>query len=271
MGRVDRLLPVLGAMLRAALLVLPASTHAWGAGKAGHAAFATKPVSVSGDVKARLWGVLSVAKLAPDLAIKCEDSSSRYPWKIGIVSTVFWVGETGCGPANTRSAWDPNWVGTYGGVDDPGRRNGFEPAGFRPLQNPFYAALPYCDMQAGRLKPEAPKVVPWSVCKGRWIEIRHGLKACYAQWEDVGPFHTDLAAYVFGNDRPSPNLNHGAGIDVSPAVRDYLGLGSLDLVDWRFVEQAEVPAGLVCSPKSSRRLPPIRSIRGENSATDGKP
>jgi hypothetical protein len=210
-------------------------------------------VSVGGDVKARLWAVVSVAKLAPDLAIKCEDSSSRYPWKIGIVSTVFWVGETGGGPANTRSAWDPNWEGTYGGVDDPARRSGFEPVGFRALQNPFYVALPYCDMQGGRLKAEAAKLVPWfieafrgattSVCKGRWLEIRHGLKACYAQWEDVGPFRTDLGAYVFGDARPSPNLNHAAGIDVSPAVRDYLGLGPVDLVDWRFVEQVEVPAG----------------------------
>jgi hypothetical protein len=108
-------------------------------------------------------------------------------------------------------------------------------------------------MQAGRIKPEVVKIVPWfiecfrgpnqSVCKGRWLEIRHGLKACYAQWEDVGPFRTDHAAYVFGEERPSPNLNHGAGIDVSPAVRDYLGLGHLDLVDWRFADQAEVPAG----------------------------
>jgi hypothetical protein len=253
MGRVNRLLLLIAAALRAGLLVLSASAYAAGAGEEGHAAFAIKPVSASGDVKARLWGVVSVPKLAPDPAIKCEDSSSRYPWKIGIVSTVFWVGETGSGPANTRSAWDPNWEVSYGGVDDPVRRNGFEPAGFRPLQNPFYAALPYCDMQAGRLKPEAPKVVPWfierfrgpdqSVCKGCWLEIRHGPKACYARWEDVGPFRTDHAAYVFGEERPSPNLNHGAGIDVSPAVRDYLGLGSLDLVDWRFVEQAEVPSG----------------------------
>jgi hypothetical protein len=210
-------------------------------------------VSASGDVKARLWGVVSVARLAPDLSIRCEESSSRYAWKIGIVSTVFWVGETGSGPTNTRSAWDPNWEGTYGGLDDPLRRNGFEPVGFRPLQNPFYVALPYCDMRGGRLKAEAAKLVPWfieafrgattSVCKGCWLEIRHGLKACYAQWEDVGPFRTDHGAYVFGDERPSRNLNHDAGIDVSPAVRDYLGLGPLDLVDWRFVEETEVPAG----------------------------
>ena len=82
-----------------------------------------------------------------------------------------------------------------------------------------------------------------SVCKGHWLEIRHGLKTCYAQWQDVGPFRTDLAAYVFGDQRPAQNVNHGAGIDVSPAVRDYLGLRSLDLVDWRFVEASDVPAG----------------------------
>ena len=253
MSRVDCLLPVIGAVLRAGILVLPASAHAGGAGEGRHATFAIKPVSVGGDVKARLWGVVSVAKLAPDLSIKCEESSSRYPWKIGIVSTVFWVGETGSGATNTRSAWDANWERTYGGLDDPVRRKGFEPVAFRPLQNPFYVALPYCDMQAGRLKPEAAKVVPWfiesfrrpdrSVCKSRWLEVRHWLKVCYARWEDVGPFRTDHAAYVFGDERPSPNLNHGAGIDVSPAVRDYLGLGSMDRVDWRFVEQADVPAG----------------------------
>lgn len=49
-----------------------------------------------------------------------------------------------------------------------------------------------------------------SVCKGHWLEIRHGLKTCYAQWQDVGPFKTDLAAYVFGDERPLPNLNDGA-------------------------------------------------------------
>ena len=75
------------------------------------------------------------------------------------------------------------------------------------------------------------------------LEIRLGAKICYAQWEDVGPFYTDSASYVFGDERPSPNVNHGAGIDVSPAVRDYLRLGSFGLVDWRFVEPADVPPG----------------------------
>jgi hypothetical protein len=237
----------------AVLVLIPAPAHSGKLSKGDHAVFAIKPVGTCGDVKTQMWSGVSVTALAPDLSIKCDESSSCYPWKMAIVSTVFWIGETGSGPTNRRSAWDSNWVSNYGGVDDPVHRNGFGPAAFRPLQNPFYVALPYCDMQTGRLKPEAAKVVPWfmerfrgsgcSVCRGHWLEIRNGAKICYAQWEDVGPFCTDSEGYVFGDERPSPNVNHGAGIDVSPAVRDYLGLGPLGLVDWRFVEQAEVPAG----------------------------
>jgi hypothetical protein len=49
--------------------------------------------------------------------------------------------------------------------------------------------------------------------------------------------------YVFGNERPKSNLNKGAGLDVSPAVRDYLGLNETDVTKWRFVEFTEVPRG----------------------------
>ena len=48
---------------------------------------------------------------------------------------------------------------------------------------------------------------------------------------------------MFGNERPKPNLNKGAGLDVSPAVRDYLGMNDTDVTDWRFVEFSEVPRG----------------------------
>jgi hypothetical protein len=243
----------LGLLSCAILIVIPAPAHSGELTKGDRAAFAIRPVGSSGDVKTRLWSGVNVAAVAPDLSIKCDEVSLCYPWKMGIVATVFWIGETGSGPTNTRSAWDKKWVNSYGGVDDPVRRRGYEPAGFTPPQNPFYVALPYCDIQAGRLKAEAAKVVPWfiqrfrgpgcSVCKGHWLEIRHGFKTCYAQWEDVGPFYTDSSAYVFGNERPSSNVNHGAGIDLSPAVRDYLGLRSLDLIDWRFVEQADVAVG----------------------------
>jgi hypothetical protein len=237
----------------AVLVVITAPAYSGELTKGNHAAFAIKPVGRGGDVKTRLWDGVNLSAVTPDLSIKCDESSPCYPWKMGIVSTVFWIGETGSGPTNTRSAWDKSWVSSFGGVDDPVRRNGYRPAGFRPLENPFYVALPYSDMRAGRLKSEAAKVVPWfieqfrgvgsSVCKGHWVEIRRGAKTCYAQWEDVGPFYTDSSNYVFGEGRPSPNVNCAAGIDVSPAVRDYLGLSSLDLLDWRFVEAADVPSG----------------------------
>ena len=185
-------------------------------------------------------------------------SSSRYPWKTDIVTTVFWIGEmpTANNPVpNHKSSWDSNWTQNYGGYDNPdsSRRHDYIPVNFVPRQNPFYIALPYNDVSRGQFKPEAPMVVPWfrqafvkqghSVCKGRWVAVRRGNRVCYAQWEDCGPFRTDHYQYVFRNERPRPNLNRGAGLDVSPAVRDYLGLGPTSLTDWQFVEVRDVPPG----------------------------
>jgi hypothetical protein len=182
----------------------------------------------------------------------------RYPWKLGIVTTIFWVGErpTANNPVpNDRSSWDPNWISNYGGYDDPDSksRKDFIPMSFLPRQNPFYVALPYNDVVSGHTKPEAKDVIPWfkdafvrdgqSVLKGRWLAIRRGNKVCYAQWEDCGPFCTDHWQYVFGDERPKANLNRNAGLDVSPAVRDYLRLDNIDVCDWRFVDIREVPPG----------------------------
>jgi hypothetical protein len=182
----------------------------------------------------------------------------RYPWKLNIMTTVFWVGEQASGNnpvPNDRSSWDKYWFSDYGGFDTPdasARRN-YIPVSFVPRQNPFYIALPYNDVEGGHTKSEAASVIPWfkaafakdgqTVLRGRWIAIRRGNRVCYAQWEDCGPFRTDHWQYVFGNERPRPNLNQGAGLDVSPAVRDYLGMSSKDVCDWRFVEFREVPPG----------------------------
>lgn len=183
---------------------------------------------------------------------------TRYPWRQKIVTTTFWVGEDASkrNPVpNNASSWDPAWQTSYGGFDDPNtsNRKDYIPASFTPRQNPFYVALPYNDQQKSGFKPEASQVIPWfskdykdphtSVCKGRWIAIRFKDKVAYAQWEDCGPFRTDHWEYVFGNDRPKPNMNHGAGLDVSPAVRDFLGMNSTDVTDWRFVDFDEVPQG----------------------------
>jgi hypothetical protein len=184
----------------------------------------------------------------------------QYPWKMKITATVFWVGEAASGnnlTPNTGSSWDPNWAANYGGYDDPDsmrRTRDYRPAGFVPKQNPFYVALPYNDCwDCTATKAEAARVVPWfkaafkkcgrSVCRDRWIAIRCGSRICYAQWSDCGPFATDDAAYVFGDSPPASSHNGGAGIDLSPAVRDFLGFKSGGKCDWRFVDREEVPDG----------------------------
>ena len=211
-------------------------------------------------------------KLSEDLSLKADpisfspghvsairpDPGQRYPWKKSIVTTIFWIGEqpSGNNPVpNRTSSWDKDWTKNYGGFDDPNpaRRSNYIPVKFTPRQNPFYCALPYNDKAHTGHRPEAPGVVPWfkeayqgpaiSTCKDRWIAIRKGNRTVYAQWEDAGPFRTDHWQYVFGNERPKPNLNKGAGLDVSPAVRDYLGLNETDVTDWKFVDFSEVPHG----------------------------
>lgn len=204
------------------------------------------------------FDVSSIAFTPGQLVGDSPEPGQHYPWKKEIVTTVFWIGEK---PApknpvpNRVSCWDPEWTKNYGGIDDPdpATRSNYIPVKFTPRQNPFYCALPYNDKAKEGHRPEAPRVVPWfneayqgpavSTCKGRWIAIRKGDRVAYAQWEDAGPFRTDNWQYVFGNERPKPNLNKGAGLDVSPAVRDFLGLQSTDVTDWRFVDFSEVPRG----------------------------
>jgi hypothetical protein len=203
----------------------------------------------------------ALLKVEPQVAVPSTTGwglrfGSKYPWKQNIVTTVFWVGErpTANNPTpNNKSSWDGSWAYNYGGFDNPESRKGYIPAAFVPRLNPFYFALPYNDVSLGKHKPEAPMVIPWfrqaltepgkTVLRGRWIAIKKGTRTAYAQWEDCGPFRTDHYQYVFGNDRPRANLNHGAGLDVSPAVRDYLGLAPTDVTNWRFVDENEVPNG----------------------------
>lgn len=184
-----------------------------------------------------------------------------YPWHFDITATYFYIGElaTRNNPVpNTASSWDSQWDDNYGGYDDPDPAHRdpvtFAPKGFTPKLNPFYVALPYNDIERGGPKPEAEKVIPWyrrdksgkyeSVCRGMWVQIYYKGRYCYAQWEDCGPFVTDDWEYVFRGARPKNTSNKAAGIDISPAVRDYLGIQSgTATVHWRFVEFALVPGG----------------------------
>ncbi len=188
--------------------------------------------------------------------------SAVYPVHTGITATVFWVGEP-AGPDNTfidniQSAWDDKWETHYGGYDDYSNRNGYLPAGFTPHENPFYFDLPYNDFpNSGVRKTAAASTVYWgnskvwgsgeSMLKNRWVKLMRNGVACYAQWEDSGPFQYDDAAYVFGTAQPKNTLANNAGMDVSPATRDCLGFNGLNnaanKLDWQFVDDQDVPPG----------------------------
>jgi hypothetical protein len=172
------------------------------------------------------------------------DEKNQYPLHKDITVTTFWVGEKGTDEngyiPNDQSAWDTNWIDHYGGIDDPYNRNGSYPKNFIPKENPFYFALPYNDFdENGRKSSQKDELS----CKNRWIRIIKGNKVAYAQWEDVGPFGEDDVNYVFGNSEPQNKINNNAGLDVSPAVRDYLGLEDIDIVEWQFVDFKDVPNG----------------------------
>jgi len=185
-------------------------------------------------------------------------TSNNYPLHKDISVTYFWVGEAGSAAnsniPNSQSAWDDKWAEHFGGVDDPDNRNGYLPATFVPSENPFYFALPFNDFDAnGSRKKSLSQTIYWSgekqwgslesMCKNRWIQIIKGSKIAYAQWQDVGPYNEDDSAYVFGDQAPKNTINNDAGLDVSPAVRDYLSLSDIDIVDWKFIDADQVPDG----------------------------
>jgi hypothetical protein len=176
------------------------------------------------------------------------DSNDIYPLHENITVTIFWIGEEGTQDngyiPNNQSAWDSNWEDHYGGIDDPYNRTGNYPKDFIPRENPFYFALPYNDFDENGKKLNVSRngSVCRPICKNTWVMIIKGDKVAYAQWEDVGPFGEKDVGYVFGMDKPKNSINN-AGLDVSPAVRDYLELEDVDKVDWRFIDFKDIPMG----------------------------
>src|SRR5260370_43885 len=123
----------------------------------------------------------ALLKVEPQVLIPTSSHPAvqRYPWKMSIVTTVFWVGEQASGNnpvPNYKSCWDYNWTANYGGTDnpEPSARRNYIPIAFVPRQNPFYFALPYNDVTHGQFKPEA-----------RSEERRVG-KECRSRWS---PYH----------------------------------------------------------------------------------
>lgn len=185
-----------------------------------------------------------------------KKAKTTYPWKTGIITTMFWIGEGGSNISSTdnkASSWDEKWISTNRGTDNPNDRNGYATAGHASTVNPFYVALPFNDLafpdkahewvpRSWHRPPQDGKQV--SACKDRWVWIKNAQgRSCFAQWEDVGPLRYDHAEYVFGDERPDTYTR--AGLDVSPAVAQYLGIdgNSRAITSWRFVDDEDVPPG----------------------------
>ncbi len=183
-----------------------------------------------------------------------QANTGRIAYKSAL-TTVFWVGEGASEDneyiSNYVSYWDEDWQVNYGGVDDPEDRCGYYPCSFTPKENPFYFALPYGDYNEDNSVKESVKLIPWyeeknpyaSIIKNKWIKIVYQNKACYAQWEDVGPFEIDDFNYVFGVAGQKNKHGVEAGLDISPATWDCLGLEDNNITEWRFVDESEVPSG----------------------------
>lgn len=169
-----------------------------------------------------------------------------------VTTTLFWIGEDATADNNnihnSSSAWVEDWVGAYGGIDNPTVRSGYLPTGFTPKENPFYIALPYNDLDLnGVRKSTAAKCgassSEYSWCKNSWLAIRCNGKIAYGQWEDAGPNGEDDVNYVFGNSQPLNQFDSKAGLDVSPAISTFLGLSGVNKCDWAFVAASTVPDG----------------------------
>jgi hypothetical protein len=180
-----------------------------------------------------------------------------YPWRTYILTTEFWIGE-GSTPisstTNVQSSWDEEWLQKNHGTDSPYNRNGYASGGHASTLNPFYCALPFNDLA---FPDKAQNWLPhgWyrrsvegkqvSACQHRWVEIKGSRgDICFAQWEDVGPLTYDDAEYVFGGGRPRGLGNDHAGLDVSPACFEYLGLNDRNrFTSWKFVDESDVRPG----------------------------
>jgi hypothetical protein len=170
------------------------------------------------------------------------------------MTTIFWIGEDANAEnafiPNYASYWDPNWLKNFGGVDSPVHRDGYMPSAFRPRQNPFYVALPYGERkETGGLKESAKKIPRRGTGKepltrNRWVEVRYKGKSCFAQWQDVGPYESDDFDFVFGDaSKPKNTFGLKAGLDISPAAAQYLGMRDSANTEWRFVEEKDLPDG----------------------------
>src|SRR5262249_46376505 len=85
----------------------------------------SSPYATAADFTKYVMKLSSPAVLRAEPMVKLP-GHLHTPWKLNIVTTVFWIGEP-AGPnnpvSNVRSSWDVSWTANYGGYDPPERSN----------------------------------------------------------------------------------------------------------------------------------------------------
>jgi len=223
-------------------------------------------------------GVLCCFILAGCIGTDDDTDSGDYPLHTDIQATTFWVGEIldpdASDGSQVISTYDSQWLDSYGGCDgvwiddsceteERSAENDYFPSSMEPLQNPFYLDLPFDDVNNNKAFDMRDDVVPWaaespyaensgdpdfSYMKNRWVEISRDDLTCYGQIQDAGPAVYNDYRYVFGDNdqRPESTRWNSAGLDVSPALNACLEFDDLDMtqaVDWRFINEEDVPDG----------------------------
>jgi N-acetylmuramoyl-L-alanine amidase len=129
----------------------------------------------------------------------------------------------------------------FGGIAD-GENSAYKPYEFLN-DTELYVALPYSF--PADLFPDNPPMV----------RVYHGELSAVGRVADKGPWVIDDEDYVYGNARPMAETCHDegtplpegpnagavpsnrAGLDVSPALAEKIGLKGKGLCDWEFVEE----------------------------------
>ena len=177
----------------------------------------------------------------PEPEEEALDTASNYVWHHNIITTTFWLGEK----ASADNGWISNESTAYESPADS--------------VNDWYVAVPLSDIttkDGQTMNKDWVVDLPWydpadsegyeyySYLKNRWVMIRRGDKVAYGQVADAGPRGEDLYNYVIlGGEFHNPLSQNNAGLDVSPAINDYLGMDGKDEADWKFIEEEEVPDG----------------------------
>lgn len=183
-------------------------------------------------------------------------SASATPIKMKAAkATVFWVGEA----ASEENGWIQNTDSVYQwGSNHWLKHHGCADTEKKPCdgkENSFYVAVPATDMKDEEANPKVRKAMPaaWLVgattqessMKNRWVVVRANGKIGYGQIQDAGPFGEEDVEWVFGSaTKPKSKENSYAGLDVSPALANYLGVSGVFDAEFAIVIDAkDVPPG----------------------------